>query len=36
MALNKPYDTMDSFVYEKNNRLDEAINDIKKWINLLG
>lgn len=35
MALNKPYDTMDSFVYEKNNRLDEAINDIKKWFGIL-
>ena len=35
MALNKPYDTMDSFVYEKNNRLDEAINNIKKWFSIL-
>ncbi len=34
MALDKPYDRMDSYIYEKNNRLDEAIIRIKKLINL--
>jgi hypothetical protein len=35
MALDKPYDKLDSFIYEKNNRLDEAIINIKKLINFL-
>jgi hypothetical protein len=33
MALDKPYTKMDSYIYEKNNRLDEAIINMKKLIN---
>jgi len=36
MVLDKPYEKMDSFIYEKNNRLSEAIIGIKNLIKILG
>jgi hypothetical protein len=35
MALDKPYDRLESFIYEKNNHLNEAIINIKKWFGIL-
>lgn len=36
MVLDKPYEKMDSFIYEKNNRLNETIINIKNIIKYLG